>query len=340
MDQYQLIARWLNGSYIGKLSPWQIDIDTTNICNQACYYCNSELFREHKPTFQSVESYRKLIDEFASWRSVDPTLFGSISNIIFSGGGEPTLLPDYETLIEQSIDYGYSVAINTNGTKLHKILSLPENKIQKMAYIGLDIDSADPITYEKIRRSKFPSPFEDIKNTAIELGKINAPLDLKVLLLPQNSTAEEIEKIFNLAKQVNARLIHFRPAVLEGYIHHITHTDEWNIKEISKKYNIKYNLALGRLDKRTYNHCHQMFLFPSFCADGNIYVCCEQKGNKDLCLGSWVNDDWRDLWCSEKHKEIYRNFKLTNCLPCRPNRVNNSIEEAIVNTTSILRGFI
>lgn len=340
MDQYQLIARWLQGTYKGKILPWQVDIDTTNICNQACYYCNSELFRTRNPVYQSAQSYIKLISDLSNWRLNDPAVFGSVSNVIFSGGGEPTLLPDYEQIIEHSIDHGFAVAINSNGTKLHKLLSLSKDKLSRMAYIGLDIDSADPVTYEKIRRSKFSSPFEQIKQTAIELVAHGAPIDVKVLLLPENSTTEEIEKIFKFAKEVGARLIHFRPAILQNYPHHITIDNELDIKKFSRQYRVHYNLMLGRLEKRQYNVCHQMFLFPSFCADGKIYLCCEQKGNKELCLGSWVTDDWRNLWCNELHREIYNNYKLNQCKPCRPNIVNNQIQEALNNPHSNLKGFI
>ena len=30
MQQYQLVARWLQGQIPGKILPWQIDLDTTN----------------------------------------------------------------------------------------------------------------------------------------------------------------------------------------------------------------------------------------------------------------------------------------------------------------------
>jgi hypothetical protein len=182
--------------------------------------------------------------------------------------------------------------------------------------------------------------FEQVKHTAIELAALGAPIDVKVLLLPENSTTEEIESIFKFAKEIGARLVHFRPAILQNYPHHVTIDNELDIKKFSNQYGIKYNLALGRLKERTYTKCHQFFLFPSFCADGKIYLCCEQKGNLDLCLGSWVNTDWRSNWCNDLHKEIYNNYKLDFCKPCRPNTVNNNIQEAIVNTNSILKGFI
>ena len=106
MDQYQLVSRWLQGLIPGKILPWQIDLDTTNICNQACFYCNTEQFRNDMPVYQSVEQYLKLIDRLHWWRQRDPNIIGTLSNVIFTGGGEPTLLPDYETLLEDVIDKG------------------------------------------------------------------------------------------------------------------------------------------------------------------------------------------------------------------------------------------
>jgi MoaA/NifB/PqqE/SkfB family radical SAM enzyme len=341
MNQEQLVARWLQGYIPGKILPWQIDLDTTNICNQACYYCNTEQFREDKPVYQSVEQYLNLIDKLYSWRNYDSNVIGTTSNIIFSGGGEPTLLPGYKDIIESAIDKGFAVAMNTNGTKLHKLLNISDDKIKRMAYIGLDIDSGDPDTYESIRHSKMShSPFYQIKETATELGKMGAPIDVKALLMPQNTSKYEIDKLFEFAKDINARSLHLRPVVLDDQIFGITDSITQLIKDMSIKYNIPYGLAVGRTEQRQYKQCHQFFLFPSFCADGNIYLCCEYKGREDTKLGSWINGDWRDLWCGPKHKEIYKNFRTVFCKPCRPNIINNLVEHSLKNKSSVLQGFI
>lgn len=343
MDQIQLIGRWLQGYIPGKILPWQIDLDVTNICNQACYYCNTEKFRDENPVYQPVEKYLELVEKLYSWRSYDPNVIGTTSNIIFSGGGEPTLLPGYQEILNFAIDKGFAVAMNTNGTKLDKLLNLSAEKISRMAYIGLDIDSGDPDTYEDIRRSKMStSPFEKVKETAIELGKVGAPLDVKALLMPQNTTTYEIEKLFEFSKDVNARSIHLRPVVIDDTVFQMTDQIKQTILDSSKKFEIPYKLAVGRYETRQYKQCHQFFLFPNFCADGNIYMCCEYKGREDVKLGSWTSDviDWRDLWCSDYHKEIYKKFKTVFCKPCRPNITNNLIEHALQDKTSILKGFL
>ena len=341
MDQYQLVSRYIQGFIPGKILPWQIDLDTTNICNQACYYCNTEQFRTELPVYQPIEKYMQLIDRLLNWRRHDSNVIGTLSNVIFSGGGEPTLLPGYEDLLEEVIDKGYVTAMNTNGTKLHKILSINDDKLKRMAYLGLDIDSGNPETYELIRKSKMStSPFDRVKETATELGHRGIPLDVKVLLMPENTSQSEINSIFEYARDVKARAVHLRPMVLNG--HSFVMTDEVanRIKTASEFYNIKADVSLGRYDARMYKRCHQMFLFPSFCADGNIYLCCEYKGREDTKLGSWVDDDFRDIWCSDKHKEIYNNFITSFCKPCRPNTTNNKIQMAINDYSQVIKGFI
>ena len=341
MDQYQLVSRWLQGFIPGKILPWQIDLDTTNICNQACYYCNTEQFRNDLPVYQSVGQYLKLIDRLHSWRQRDPNIIGTLSNVIFTGGGEPTLLPGYETLLEDVIDKGYVAAMNTNGTRLHKVLDIGTDKLKRMAYLGLDIDSGIPETYESIRKSKMSeSPFDRVKETAKELCSRGVPLDIKILLMEQNTSEIELNGIFQYAKDVGARLVHLRPMVLNGHSYVLTEQVAELIKTISYKYGIKADFALGRYEERQYKRCHQFFLFPSFCADGNIYLCCEYKGREDTKLGSWLDDDFRDLWCSDRHKEIYNNFLTSFCKPCRPNTTNNRIQHSLTDYSQVIKGFI
>jgi hypothetical protein len=231
--------------------------------------------------------------------------------------------------------------MNTNGTKLHKILTINTDKLKRMAYVGLDIDSGNPDTYELIRKSKMTdSPFDRVKETARELGSRGVPLDVKALLMPENTSQLEINSIFEYARDVKARAVHLRPMVLNGHSFIMNDEVANRIKTASEFYNIKADVSLGRYDAREYKRCHQMFLFPSFCADGNIYLCCEYKGREDTKLGSWIDNDFRDIWCSDKHKEIYNNFITSFCKPCRPNSTNNKIQYAMNDYSQVIKGFI
>jgi len=336
MDQSILVSRWLDGEIPGIILPWQVDIDLTNVCNQNCYYCNSADFRNNSPTHQTAIQYIDLIEQLTKWRHYDPNTLGTVSNIIFSGGGEPTLLHGYEDVIAASIQFGFHTAMNTNGTRLHKLLELPAELYSRMAYIGLDIDSGVEETYELIRRSKSKtSPFKEIKEVATELTAKGAPIDIKALLMPENTSRFELMQLFQFANDVDARGVHLRPMVLNNKAFEITDSLITEIKHLSFEFGMPVNIATDRMQERQYTKCHQMFLFPSFCADGNIYVCCEYKGNESVKLGSWRDSEWRQLWCSNQHKDLYDSFLVDKCKPCRPNATNNQIELAKNNISFI-----
>ena len=72
-----------------------------------------------------------------------------------------------------------------------------------------------------------------------------------------------------------------------------------------------------------------MFQFPVFCADGNIYVCCDNKGNPNFAIGRWDKDDFRDAWLSQRHFDVYNAIDTKLCPPCRPNYSNIKIQKIL-----------
>jgi radical SAM protein with 4Fe4S-binding SPASM domain len=78
-----------------------------------------------------------------------------------------------------------------------------------------------------------------------------------------------------------------------------------------------------------------MYQFPVFCADGEIYTCCDNKGNPKFSLGKWDENDFRDLWLSERHHAIYNAIDTRFCPHCRPNVHNISIQNIINNDSTL-----
>lgn len=317
--------------------PSSVDIDLTNVCNQDCFYCNSAEFRQKVPVQKKYTEYIHLLDKLATWRSHSPNSHGDLHTVTFPGGGEPTVLPGYEKVIEHTIDLGYLTSLTTNGTKLEKLIeNVSIEKIKKMGWIGIDMDAGSQELYEKIRRSLTRnSLFQQVVTNATELCAIGARVDIKILINQYNDDPMAIKDIFYLVKHIGARMIYFRPSVINGQLHNISDATRQAIGIYRNEtgVNCKINDA-KRLD-RNYKKCHQMFLFPVFCADGNIYTCCENKGNPLFNIGAWDKEDFRDLWQGPRHFEIYEKTRVEFCQPCRPNIHNIRIQE-ILNDRSKL----
>ena len=337
MYQYAELAHWMRNQNSMKILPAQVDIDLTNICNQDCFYCNSKKHREAAPVQLDYRKYIKLLNQIASWRLHSPNSYGTTHTITYPGGGEPTLLKNYERVIEHTIDLGFLTSLTTNGYGLDKLIkNVDHAKIRKMAWIGVDIDSADQDEYELIRRSiSKRSIFSKVMKNISDLVNTGANVDLKVLLNEHNTKAYSITRLFQQAHDLGVRMLYFRPVILNGQAFEIYDDTVKLMDWLSDRMGVKYKLNNNKTLPRNYSKCHQMFQFPVCCADGNVYVCCDNKGNSEFSIGNWLEDDIRDIWLSNRHLEVYNKINTNFCQPCRPNLSNIRIQDILNNPETI-----
>ncbi len=333
------IVHWMRHKDTHAIMPAHVDIDLTNICNQNCFYCNSADFRAAEPVQKKYNDYITLLDQLATWRSYKPNSYGTLHSISYPGGGEPTILPGYEKVIEHTIDSGFLASITTNGSKLEALIDkVNVNKLRQLAWVGIDIDAGNEETYELIRQSLTKtSLFNRVLTNAKNLVEIGVKVDFKVLLTEHNSTVSELESIFETSKKIGVRMVYFRPVIVNDQLFALTDELLNNIEVISKKYSVNYKVNKTKHLERNYKRCHQMFQFPVFCADGFVYLCCENRGNPNFKLGPWHGDDFRKYWLSDRHHEIYNKINTKLCQPCRPN-LNNIEIQNIIDDPSLLEG--
>lgn len=337
MYRHAEIVHWMHNKATHAIIPQQVDIDLTNICNQDCFYCNSAEHRRAAPVQKHYTEYIQLLDRLASWREHTPKSFGTLHTITYPGGGEPTLLPNYERVIEHTIDLGFLTSLTTNGTQLEPLIeNVSAGKLQRMAWVGIDIDAGTEELYETIRRS-IPkrSPFDRVMRNARELVRLGVHVDFKVLLNEYNNNQQAIEDIFVKSKEEGVRMLYFRPAIVNGQAYPWGDAEWEMIRNLSDQYGVKVKFNTSKTEERNYNRCHQMFQFPVFCADGYIYTCCDNKGNPAFALGRWDEADFRDLWLNQRHCDIYNSVNTKLCPPCRPNKHNIEIQK-IINDDSLL----
>jgi MoaA/NifB/PqqE/SkfB family radical SAM enzyme len=333
MYQYAELVHWMHNQNHMKLLPAQVDIDLTNVCNQDCYYCNSADFRAAMPVQKKYTDYIRLLDKLAGWRAHTPDSYGTTHTITYPGGGEPTVLVGYEHVIEHTVDLGFLCSITTNGSNLDKLLdSIVVEKLRKIAWIGIDIDAGTEDLYEQIRRSlTAKSLFNRVCDNAQALIKAGVNVDFKCLINPLNDTERAVDDLFALVKRLGGRMLYFRPVIVDQRAYDITEETTARLERMSKKHGVPHWVNTNKTVPRNYKKCHQMFHFPVFCADGKIYICCEGKGNPQFELGSWDSGDFRDIWLSVRHYEIYDRTRVEFCQPCRPNMTNIQIQNILDN---------
>jgi len=331
MYQHAQVVHWMNNpSKI--IIPGSMEIDLTNICNQDCYYCNTAEYRKQFPIQKDYKEYINLLDKLASWREHSPNSVGTLNTILFAGAGEPTLLKHYEKVIEHTIDLGFLCSMTTNGTYLNKLMDyVSVDKLHKMGWIGIDLDAGSVELYEKIRKTiSKKSIFDQVCENAKRLIDNDVNVDLKFLIGEYNSSELAIHDMFNLTKQLGARMAYFRPVVVNNIAYPIQNLVGL-LEKLSVDYGVTIKYNVSKYLKRNYNRCHQMFQYPIFSTDGKIYVCCEGPGNPNFSIGRWDEGDFRDVWLGQRHWEVYNSTNTHLCQPCGPNKHNIEIQNIINN---------
>jgi sulfatase maturation enzyme AslB (radical SAM superfamily) len=330
---YSLFAYELSQQHhLPNILPPTVEIDLTNSCNQDCIYCCSADYRSKNSSKAKFDHFSKLIDELANW-SPRGKHVGGLTSIIFVGGGEPSLFKGYEKLIKQCIDHGFLTSMITNGTHLDKLLEIGDDYIKRISWIGVDIDSGNEMLFNKIRLPKTENQYNKVKENIKLITAAGGTVDIKALIMPETSTAENIDELIAYTLDVNARMLYIRAVVNDmgkGSIHSIDKDlityaiSEGKSKDLKVKVNQRAITSY-----KSYSKCHALYLMPIFSATGGIYLCPENRGNEQLSLCNWITDDWREIWSSKRHNDIYNNFSLDKCISCRPDQHNVAIDNML-----------
>ena len=165
-------------------------------CNCKCSYCYTE---EDKKSYNNLKTYNVLpvVKDMLQKNVLKP------GGAIGFGGGEPTMLYEFEELIELLLDRGFSnIRVPSSGLKYSPII---EKGISSGALtVVVSIDSATSETYKTIKQiDGFDIVCENIKKYG-SFQKKPVNVISKYILIPSvNDTIEEIDKWLDFNKQNN-----------------------------------------------------------------------------------------------------------------------------------------
>ncbi len=134
--------------------PLQIIISIIYPCNLGCPFCpytdgNSEIrkfYHEHDADFFPSKLWRRIADEAAPHKAF----------LRCTGGGEPTMHPEYFEMVEYAKKVGARVWLNTNGSLVGPHHPRTKNNLERLINAGIDliefsVDAGDEETYNRVR---------------------------------------------------------------------------------------------------------------------------------------------------------------------------------------------
>lgn len=335
------------------LPPVAVDIDPSNRCPLNCYFCNAKKMIRDSGADMSEKQMIRIADFLAYWR--DTTRHKTPNGACIAGGGESFMNPNLVSLYERMYYHGMEIGIITSGYIMRKEhLDI----IPRVArWIGFSVDAATSETYKKIKGIKnndgFRKVIENIKavvkaNNDYTGPRISVGCDVafKFLLTPEN--ALEIYDAIKLAKEIGVKDFHLRPAGWDN-LANVDYKPDWTglpekidkqieegMKLQTKNFRVygirhKFNPDFSR--KISFSRCWAIPLLPTFGADGNLHLCFDRRGDKDLILCKHDPNPYEVLkvWNTDFHREMIRKINpAKDCPRCTYAPVNEIIEQVIL----------
>jgi pyruvate-formate lyase-activating enzyme len=175
-----------------------VGIGHFSACNLACAYCQTttmnaaDLAYLRKPLFELYPIFESLIG--AKLLAPDCS--------IGWGGGEPTILPEFDHLNDLLLDYGARLKVHSNCVNYNR-------SIERALDVGRMtlICSLDAGTRETYRRMKQKDLFDKVCDN-LAAYSAHGPIIAKYIVMDDNRAEEELSRFVNLVRARGIKYIH------------------------------------------------------------------------------------------------------------------------------------
>jgi Fe-coproporphyrin III synthase len=323
------IAQFKRGELV---NPCQLLISICDLCNHDCPWCS---FRDSAlPTSELFAADGKRNpNRMLTWEKIEETIISAlrlgIDAIQFTGGGEPTLHPQFAQAIDLAFRLLGRVGLITNGER-----PIADTTLHQLTWLRCSLDAATPKTFEKIH-GRSPAAFEKVISNLRSLAEQREATEIGISFVIQRDNWREIPAAIDLARTLQVDNIRFAPLLSaegESYYDGIADSIDESLR-VSSTTGLKiFSTFAGRAlayQEPASSTCHYQQLAPFLGADQNLYRCCKTAYTSAGLLGSIRQSRLDTLWRSEDLQSKIKTFDARDCQLCIFQEKNRTISELV-----------
>ena len=264
----------------------------------------------------------KVIDRKVIFDFLDDCAEMGVRGIELTGGGEPTIHPQFSQIVAAINARGLKWGIVTNGVR-------PQD-LSTATWARVSLDASNAVTYAKIRRVE-PEHFKRALAT-IAIWKPS----VSFVVMPDNW--REIYEAALLVKGFGAQSFRIRPyqsvdggALFAEFIDDAMLLSQKAVALADNTFDVDYQLdsELDALESgaQDYDRCGFQYFKTWIGADENLYRCCILSYSPRGLIGSIKGRRFKDVW-----REIvpgFAKFNARGCINCRYAGINRAINEVV-----------
>lgn len=285
--------------------PITADIFLNSACNNKCPYCTYARYKQRSSSYMTFEDFT---------RNITILLANGVKGVILTGGGEPTISPDFERITKWLETYSIPYGINTNFNVFKAI---------KPNYLKISLDGYDRESYQKARGvDKYDTVIENIKRYILfkQVNKLKTSIGLQTVA----TNVEDVQKFYEAHKGLHVDYFNIRP--MESTCGEYYDSNE----TLSKRLKIlEYLQDIQEKDKRVcinykwheiwtqFDKCYANFSQIAINENSEVMYCCHKPYE---IIGKLTDID---IW--EKRERFQTNMQMCD-VPCRLTAPNNFIQ--------------
>jgi MoaA/NifB/PqqE/SkfB family radical SAM enzyme len=279
----------------------------------------------------AFEPIGDLADTALMLRALSQMATCGVQGVVWSGGGEPTLHPDWPEIVARAVKVGLQQGMYTLGG--HFTPETARTLARVAAWVVVSLDACDAETYatEKgVLPARFFDACQGIQWLAAEKG---AAVGVSFLLHAENW--HRAPEMLAFARALGATYTTFRPTI-ETLIESpsICASDrEWIsvcepiLRTLAKAPDVECDvdrfLAYRDWSGRSYAACHGIKLNATITPDGRVWVCPQRRGVAGSAIGDLRVESFADLWA--RHPGQWTDFEQCRAM-CRLHLINETLD--------------
>lgn len=301
--------------YSGRtVAPINVEIDLSNRCSHGCSWCHFA----HTHTRGPLAGARRpagmldcgdLMDTTFALDLIDQLGGSSVRSITWSGGGEPTLHPQFTQIVEHAANWRHGRSwemqqgLYTHGGHIDAGKAAVIKKNMTFVYVSLDECNA-----ESFKASKGVNRFDHVLAGISELVAAPGPATVGVGFLMHPGNADDIDRMVDLGRSLGVDYVQFRPivnydqdspsklaedtawidTVIDGLEQH--QGDPFVYADVDRFRMYQNWQGHG------YNVCNWASMQTVITPNGKVWRCVNRRGHEGALLGDLTKDSFCDIW--------------------------------------------
>lgn len=321
LHRHDDIHKFLNGGYI---RPHFCDLHTSDVCNQACTGC--AYAGKHSGKIMSYPKHMEAVDKLID--------FG-VKAFDFAGGGEPTMMPYLDRLMEHMACRGAKFGLITNGMDMSA--AVRKQLIRNGTYVRFSLEVPTAELYEKYKNcdgGDFHHVLDTIRILKAERDKAQSRLEISLKFSVGAGMYQGDVSMSGAHKYLHMLTLSHALGVdrvnIKRLVHEPCQLPDEDLETEAYSYRLAEELYLANLKggeapfktsvwlkpypKEKVPYCKLSPVHTVMDQDGNLYVCCYYyyRGN-DFLIGNIFETPLSELWLGPEHRRKLSMINRDSC---------------------------